>query len=140
MIKYIFNSLQKLPIYFISTKYFLAKEQKKTKAAWERNHYTGMTEEERKQNYNHHKMKKDTLCPKSIVMENPAWVSEIESPIIQAQCATTLEAAWNDPDFFNSTWRPLYIPSKFEHSPDQVNDDAKQALCAQQNQGFQNMF
>jgi hypothetical protein len=80
---------------------------------WERNHYASMTEEERKENYNYRKMKKDALCLESIAMENPAWMPEIESPIIQAQCATTREAAWNDPDFFNPTWRPLFIPPKF---------------------------
>jgi hypothetical protein len=59
-------------------------------------------------------MKKDALCPESIAMENPAWLPEIESPIIQSQCEATLEAACNDPDFFNPTWRPLSIAPKFE--------------------------
>jgi hypothetical protein len=120
---------------------------------WERNRYASMTQEERKQNYSRRKMKKDALCPESIAMENPAWVPEIESPIIQAQCAATCEAAWNDPDFFNPTWRPLFIPPKFEQSSEPVNTDAnemtnvlqhhevthgeRQALRAQQNQRFQ---
>jgi hypothetical protein len=88
-------------------------------------------------------------------MENPAWVPEIESPIIQAQRAATREAAWNDLDFFNPTWRPIFIPPKFEQLPDLVNTDAneitnvlghrnvthgeRQALRAQQNQRFQDI-
>jgi hypothetical protein len=59
-------------------------------------------------------------------MENPAWVPEIESPIIQAQHVATCEAAWNDPDFFNPTLRPLFIPPKFEQSPDPVNTDVNE--------------
>jgi hypothetical protein len=112
-----------------------------------------MTEEERKQNYSRRKMKKDALCPESITMENLAWVLEIESPIIQGQRATTREVAWNDPNFFNPTWKPLFIPPKFEQSSKPVNTDAnemtnvlqhrkvthgeRQALRAQQNQRFQ---
>jgi hypothetical protein len=42
---------------------FSAKQQRKTKAVWERNCYASMTEEEGKQNYSHRKMKKDALCP-----------------------------------------------------------------------------
>jgi hypothetical protein len=95
-------------------------------------------------------MKKYALCPESIAMENPAWMPEIESSIIQAQRAATHEAAWNDPNFFNPTWRPLFIPPKFEESPDAMNIDAneitnvlrhrnmthgkRQALRVQQNQ------
>jgi hypothetical protein len=95
-------------------------------------------------------MKKDVLYPESIAMENPAWVPKIESPIIQAQRAATCEVAWNDPGFFNPTWRPLFILPKFEQSPALVNTDAneitnvlryhnvthgeRQALRAQQNQ------
>jgi hypothetical protein len=83
-------------------------------------------------------------------MENPAWVPEIESPIIQAQRAATHEAAWNDPNFFIPIWRPLFIPPKFEQSSEPVNIDAnemtnvlqhckvthgeRQALRVQQNQ------
>jgi hypothetical protein len=100
-------------------------------------------------------MKKDALCLESIAMENPAWVLEIESPIIQAQRAVTHEATWNDPDFFNPTWRPIFILPKFEQSLDPVNTDAneitnvlrprnvthgeRQALRAQQNQRFQDI-
>jgi hypothetical protein len=93
---------------------------------WERNRYASMTEEEQKENYNHRKIKKDALCPESIAMENPAWVPEIESPIIQAQRAATREAAWNDLDFFNPTWRPIFIPPKFEQLQDLVNTDANE--------------
>jgi hypothetical protein len=136
------------------------------KAMWERNRYTRMTKEQRatlrkrqntakahQQKKNHRKMKKDAVCPESIAMENLTWVPKMESPIIQAQCAATFEAAWNDPDFFNPTWRPLSILTKFEQSPNPVNDDAndmtqvlrhrnmthgeRQVLCAQQNQRFQ---
>jgi hypothetical protein len=39
-------------------------------------------------------------------MENPSWVLEMESPVNQAQRAANSEAAWNDPNFFNPTWRP----------------------------------
>jgi hypothetical protein len=59
-------------------------------------------------------------------MENPAWVPEIETPIIQAQRAATREATWKDPDFFNPTWRPLFIPPKFEQSPEPMNTDANE--------------
>jgi hypothetical protein len=96
------------------------------------------------------KMKKDALCPESIAMENPVWVPEMESMVNQAHRVANLEEAWNDHDFFNPTWRPLFIPPKLEHSPDLVNDEGndmtqvlrhrnvthgeRQALCAQQNQ------
>jgi hypothetical protein len=133
------------------------------KAIWERNHYNHMTEEQRttlrkrhnnlevhQQRKSHRKMNKNVVGLESIAMENPAWVPEMESPIIQAQRATTFEVAWNDPNFFNPTWRPLSISPKFEQSPDPANDDAsdmtyvsqhhnvthdeRQALRAQQNQ------
>jgi hypothetical protein len=94
-------------------------------------------------------MKKDALCLESITMENPAWVPEMESTVNQAHRAANLEEAWNDPDFFNPTWRPLFIPHKLEHSPGPVNDEGndmtqvsrhrnvthgeRQALRAQQN-------
>jgi hypothetical protein len=48
-------------------------------------------------------MKKDPLCPEAIAMENPLWDPEMQSPISQVQRATTLEATWNNPDFFNPT-------------------------------------
>jgi hypothetical protein len=98
---------------------------------------------------------KDALYPESIALENPAWVPKMESTVNQAHRAANLEEAWNDPDFFNPTWRPLFIPPKLEHSPDPVNDEGndktqvsqhcnvthgeRQALCAQQNQRFQDM-
>jgi hypothetical protein len=62
-------------------------------------------------------MKKDALCPESIAIENPMWV-------LETQRGVALEAAWNDPDFFNPTWMPLFIVSKFEQLPEPANDDA----------------
>jgi hypothetical protein len=98
---------------------------------------------------------KDALYPESIALENLAWVPKMESTVNQAHRAANLEEAWNDPDFFNPTWRPLFIPPKLEHSPDPVNDEGndktqvsqhynvthgeRQALRAQQNQRFQDM-
>jgi hypothetical protein len=95
-------------------------------------------------------MKKDAFCPESIAMENPAWVPEMESPVNQDHHAANSEVAWNDPNFFNPTWRPLSILPKFEESSDLVNNDGndmtqmsrhrnvthgeRQALHAQQNQ------
>jgi hypothetical protein len=136
-------------------------------ATSKKNRYDGKTEEQvttfrnrrktpesRQKQNSSRKMKKDALCPESIAMENPAWVPEMESPI-KAQHSATLEAAWNDPDFLNPTWRPFSISPKSEQSPDPVNVDAnemtnvsrhrnvthgeRQALCAQQNQRFQNI-
>jgi hypothetical protein len=94
-------------------------------------------------------MKKDALYPESIAMDNPVWVPEMESTVNQAHRAANLEEAWNDHDFFNPTWRPLFIPPKLEHSLDLVNDEGndmtqvlrhrnvthgeRQALRAQQN-------
>jgi hypothetical protein len=102
----------------------------------ERKRYTAMTKELRamlrkKQNtpkaHQQKKIrcqkKKDALCPESIAMENLAWVPEMESPATQAHRAANFEAAWNDPDFFNPTWRPLSIPPKSEQLPDPVNND-----------------
>jgi hypothetical protein len=101
------------------------------------------------QKKSHRKMKKDALCTESIAMENPAWMPETEWSVNQAHCAPNFEEAWNDPNFFNPTWRPLSIQSKFEQSPDPVNNDdndmtqktqhhnlthgERQALRAQQN-------
>jgi hypothetical protein len=36
----------------------------------------------------------------------------------------SISTAWNDPDFFNPTWMPLSIASKFEQLPELANDDA----------------
>jgi hypothetical protein len=107
------------------------------------------------QKKSHRKMKKDALCTESIAMENPAWMPETEWSVNQAHCAPNFEEAWNDPNFFNPTWRPLSIQSKFEQSPDPVNNDdndmtqktqhhnlthgERQALRAQQNQQFQDI-
>jgi hypothetical protein len=71
----------------------------------------------------HCQKKKDALCLESIAMENLVWVLEIESPANQAHRTANFDAAWNDHDFFNPTWRLLYIPPKFEQSPDPVNND-----------------
>jgi hypothetical protein len=63
---YILNSVQKFPFYFISILVliiFSAKELRKTKGVWKRNRYASMMEEERKENYNRHKMKKDAEKP-----------------------------------------------------------------------------
>jgi hypothetical protein len=68
-------------------------------------------------------MKKDALYPESIAMDNPLWDPEMQSPISQVQCVATLEAAWNNPDFFNPTWRTLSILPKFEQSRETVDDD-----------------
>jgi hypothetical protein len=132
----------------------------------ERKRYTAMTEEQqamlrkkhntpkaRQQKKIRCQKKKDALCLESITMENPAWVLEVESPSNQAHHATNSKAAWNDPDFFNPTWRPLSILPKFEQSPYPVNNDdndmtqmsqqrnmthgERQALRVQQNQRFQ---
>jgi hypothetical protein len=129
----------------------------------ERNHYAGMTEGQRtsvrkrqntleahQQKKSHRKMKKDALCPESIVMENPFWMPEMEWPVNQAYYASNFEEAWNDPNLFNPTWRPISIQPKFDQSPDPVNNDdsdmtqktrhrnlthgERQALRAQQNQ------
>jgi hypothetical protein len=68
-------------------------------------------------------MKKDALCAESIAMDNPLWDPEMQSPISQVQSAATLEVTWNNPDFFNPTWRPLSILPEFEQSQDTVDDD-----------------
>jgi hypothetical protein len=67
---------------------------------------------------------KDALCQESIAIENPMWVLEIGLSIIQSQRVVALEAAWNDLDFFNPTWMPLSIASKFEQLHEPTNDDA----------------
>jgi hypothetical protein len=115
---------------------FSAKEQKETKAMRERNCYASMTEGQRtsvrkrqntpevhQQKKSRRKMKKDALCPESIAMENPTWMPEMEWPVNQVHRATNFEEAWNDPNFFNPTWRPLSIQPKFEQSLDPVNND-----------------
>jgi hypothetical protein len=105
------------------------------------------------QKNNHRNMKKDALCAESIAMDNPLWYPEMQSPIPQAQRVATLEAAWNNPDFFNPTWRPLSIFHEFEQSRDIVDDDVndmrrlsqhgkvthgeRRALRVQQNRQFQ---
>jgi hypothetical protein len=54
----------------------------------------------------------------------PARALVIKALLVRrAHRAANLEEAWNDPDFFNPTWRPLFIPPKLEHSPDLVNDE-----------------
>jgi hypothetical protein len=44
------------------------------------------------------------------------WDPEMQSPISQVQHVATLEATWNNPDFFNPTWRSLSILPEFEQS------------------------
>jgi hypothetical protein len=83
----------------------------------EREMWSDSTREESSQD------EKDALSLESITMENTTCVLEMESPIIQAQSATTLEPTCNDPDFFNPTWMHLSIPPKYEQSPDPVFND-----------------
>jgi hypothetical protein len=59
-------------------------------------------------------MKKYALYAESIAMDNPLWDPVMQSAISKVQCAATLEAAWNNPNFFNPTWRPLSILLEFE--------------------------
>jgi hypothetical protein len=77
-------------------------------------------------------MKKDALCLESIAMENPAWVPEIELPIIQAQCVATRETAWN---VLNVNIDANEMTNVLRHR--KVTLGERQALCAQQNQRFQ---
>jgi hypothetical protein len=56
-------------------------------------------------------------------MENPLWDPEMQSPISQVEHAATLEAPWNNLDFFNPTWRPLSILPEFDQSQVAVDDD-----------------
>jgi hypothetical protein len=81
------------------------------------------THEALQQKKSRYKMKKYSLYLESITMENPVWVSEMESLVNQAHRVANFEAAWNNPNFFNPTWRHLSIPPKFEEALDSVNND-----------------